>query len=56
MLEKLKQLERGTLIRINDEEYVRDTKTNSTQLTWFKLKDNKEYTDEQIVELIEKYF
>ena len=56
MLEKLQQLERGTLININSEEFVRDTKANSKQLTWFSLVSNEEYSDEEILELIEKYF
>ena len=52
MLDRIKELQLGTLINIENIEYIKDLNIEKTKTYWYNTESEEKLTDEELVEKI----
>lgn len=56
MIDKIKELQLGTLINIENAQYIKDLNIEKTKTYWYNTKTEEKLTDEELIEKIEKTY
>ena len=56
MLDKIKELQLGTLINIENTQYIKDLNIEKTKTYWYNTNTEEKLTDEELIEKIEKTY
>lgn len=56
MIGKIKELQLGTLINIENAQYIKDLNIKKTKTYWYNTNTEEKQTDEELAEKIEKTY